>query len=66
MEKQFNRNRKNLIISYNNVENKIILGFVNEVVSEGKVYDYYVLDIKETGVFIDVILSIKELLLIVI
>ncbi|MEO8149072.1 MAG: hypothetical protein ABI723_15610 [Bacteroidia bacterium] len=61
MEKQFSRNRKNLIVSYNNVENKIILGFVNEVGSESKAYDYYVLDIKETATFIDLINAIKEL-----
>jgi hypothetical protein len=61
MEKNFNRNRKNLIISYNNVESKIIFGFVNELASEGKHLDYYVLDPKETVTLIDHVVAIKEL-----
>ncbi len=61
MDKQFNRNRKNLIVSYNNVERKIIFGFVNEMAQTGKSLDYYVLDSFEATELVNQVIAIKEL-----
>lgn len=59
MEEEFHKKSMSLSISYDNVDKKIILGFINKNVYGTRQYDYYILDNPESSAFISFIESIK-------